>query len=221
MTYQRCLKRVLDLVLSAVLIIVLAPVFGLAALSILIAMGLPVFYRQPRLGQHGEEFIILKFRTMNEARDEEGNLLPNRERITPLGRLLRKTTLDELPELINVLKGEMSLVGPRPLLVDYRDLYTAEQWRRHEMPPGMAGPVLAGGRNALSWEEKFQLDLAYVDHWSLWLDIKILFYTAWAVIKREGISAEGYTTMPRFTGSTDVRDQECQRNEVSRPKDPG
>jgi lipopolysaccharide/colanic/teichoic acid biosynthesis glycosyltransferase len=191
----------MDLVLSAVLIILMAPVFGLAALSILVAMGLPVFYRQPRLGQHGKEFIILKFRTMNEAHDEEGRLLSNRERITPLGHFLRRTTLDELPELINVLKGEMSLVGPRPLLVDYRDLYTPEQWRRHEVPPGMAGPVLAGGRNALSLEEKFSRDVWYVDNWSLWLDLKILIRTVFKVIKGEGISAEGYATMPRFTGT--------------------
>jgi sugar transferase EpsL len=123
---------------------------------------------------------------MNDRRDEQGNLLPDEQRLTRLGRFLRSLTLDELPELFNVLKGEMSLVGPRPLLVEYRDLYTPEQWRRHEMPPGMAGPVLASGRNLLDWEEKFRLDVWYVDHWSLWLDFKILARTAWKVLKREG-----------------------------------
>jgi lipopolysaccharide/colanic/teichoic acid biosynthesis glycosyltransferase len=137
---------------------------------------------------------------MTEERDENGNLLPDEQRLTPVGRFLRSLTLDELPELFNVLKGEMSLVGPRPLLVEYRDLYTPEQWRRHEMPPGMAGPVLASGRNLLDWEEKFRLDVWYVDHWSLWLDFQILARTAWKVLKREGVSAEGHATMPKFEG---------------------
>jgi lipopolysaccharide/colanic/teichoic acid biosynthesis glycosyltransferase len=198
---QLVLKRIFDVLFAVLLLILLAPLILVAAGAVWIVMGCPVIYRQPRLGQGGETFQILKFRTMNEARDEAGNLLPNRDRITPLGRFLRRTTLDEVPELVNVLKGEMSLVGPRPLLVDYRELYTPEQNRRHDMPPGMAGPVLAGGRNSLSWEEKFQLDLDYVENWSLWLDLKLLIGTAWAVLKREGISAEGYTTMPRFTGT--------------------
>ncbi|HEC34976.1 MAG TPA: sugar transferase [Anaerolineae bacterium] len=133
--------------------------------------------------------------------NEQGNFLPDEQCLTRLGRFLRSTTLDELLELINVLKGEMSLVGPRALLVEYRDLYTPEQWRRHEMPPGMAGPVLAGGRNILSWEEKFALDVWYVDNWSLWLDLRILTQTALKVLKREGVSAEGYATMPKFRGS--------------------
>jgi lipopolysaccharide/colanic/teichoic acid biosynthesis glycosyltransferase len=208
---QLVLKRIFDVLSAVLLLILLAPLILVTAGAVWAVMGCPVVYRQPRLGQGGETFQILKFRTMNEARDQAGNLLPNRERITPLGRFLRRTTLDEIPELINVLKGEMSLVGPRPLLVDYRELYTPEQNRRHDMPPGMAGPVLAGGRNSLSWEEKFQLDIEYVKNWSLWLDVKILVRTAWAVLKREGVSAEGYATMPRFTGTNqEAANQEGQ-----------
>jgi sugar transferase EpsL len=198
---QLILKRLFDLTASSVLILLLCPVFVFAPLLIWLTMGPPVLFRQPRIGRGGRVFTIYKFRTMTEARDEQGHLLPDEQRLTRLGHLLRSTTLDELPELFNVLRGEMSLVGPRPLLVDYRDLYTPEQWRRHEMPPGMAGPVLADGRNALDWEEKFQRDVWYVDHWSLWLDFKILARTAWKVLKREGVSAEGHATMPRFTGT--------------------
>ena len=143
---------------------------------------------------------------MTDDRDEQGNLLPDEQRLTAAGKFLRSTTLDELPELINVLRGEMSLVGPRPLLVEYRDRYTSEQWRRHEMPPGMAGPVLARGRNILSWEEKFAADVWYVDHWSLWLDLRILVRTALRVLRREGVSADGHATMPKFKGrGGDVR----------------
>jgi lipopolysaccharide/colanic/teichoic acid biosynthesis glycosyltransferase len=200
---QLILKRIFDLMFAVILLVVLTPLSLVIAGVIWAAMGLPILYRQPRLGHRGEEFMILKFRTMNDARDQAGRLLPNQERITPLGRWLRRTTLDEIPELINVLKGEMSIVGPRPLLVAYRELYTPEQQRRHDMPPGMAGPVLAGGRNALSWAEKFQLDIEYVENWSLWLDVQILVRTAWAVLKREGVSAEGYATMPRFTGTNE------------------
>jgi lipopolysaccharide/colanic/teichoic acid biosynthesis glycosyltransferase len=195
------LKRAFDIVVSALLLFLFSPLFFLISLLIRLTMGRPIFFRQPRLGYQGRPFLIYKFRTMTDERDEQGDLLPDEQRLTRLGRFLRSTTLDELPELINVLKGEMSLVGPRPLLVEYRDLYTPEQWQRHEMPPGMAGPVLAGGRNILSWEEKFALDVWYVDNWSLWLDFKILARTALKVLKREGISAEGYATMPRFEGT--------------------
>ncbi len=198
---QVALKRLFDIVVSVTALTLLSPVTGLIALAIYIAMGRPILFRQARLGYQGRTFAILKFRTMIDNQDEQGNLLPDEQRLTRLGHFLRRTTLDELPELINVLKGEMSLVGPRPLLVEYRDLYTLEQWRRHEMLPGMAGPVLAGGRNILSWEEKFALDVWYVDNWSLWLDFKILALTAWRVIKREGISAEGYATAPKFQGT--------------------
>ena len=198
---QLRIKRLMDIVISLGLLLLFAPLMTLIALAIWVTMGRPILFRQPRIGYRGRVFVIYKFRTMTEERDAEGNLLPDERRLTPLGRFLRSLTLDELPELFNVLKGEMSLVGPRPLLVEYRDLYTPEQWRRHEMPPGMAGPVLANGRNALDWEEKFQRDVWYVDHWSLWLDFKILARTAWKVLKREGVSAEGHATMPPFRGS--------------------
>jgi sugar transferase EpsL len=188
---QLVIKRALDVAASLLLILLFSPLMLAIALAIWITMGRPILFRQPRIGYRGRVFTIYKFRTMTEERDENGNLLPDEQRLTPVGRFLRSLTLDELPELFNVLKGEMSLVGPRPLLVEYRDLYTPEQWRRHEMPPGMAGPVLASGRNLLDWEEKFRLDVWYVDHWSLWLDFKILLRTAWKVLKREGVSARG------------------------------
>ncbi|MGC8947374.1 MAG: sugar transferase [Anaerolineae bacterium] len=202
---QLRIKRLMDIVVSLGLLLLFAPLMILIALAIWVTMGWPILFRQPRIGYRGRVFVIYKFRTMTEERDAEGNLLPDERRLTPLGRFLRSLTLDELPELFNVLKGEMSLVGPRPLLVEYRDLYTPEQWRRHEMPPGMAGPVLASGRNLLDWEEKFKLDVWYVDNWSLWLDFQILVRTAWKVLKREGVSAEGHATMPRFMGSRAAR----------------
>lgn len=208
---QLIFKRGFDILSSLALLIMLSPLIMLIALAVLISMGPPILYRQERIGHQGNVFTILKFRTMSDERDEHGSLLPNRERITRVGQFLRRTTLDELPELINVLRGEMSLVGPRPLLVDYRDLYSPEQWRRHEMPPGMAGPVLADGRNALSWEEKFTRDVWYVENWSLWLDVKILARTAVKVIQGEGVSAEGYATMPRFTG-TDKAELKNEQN---------
>lgn len=198
---QFAVKRAFDIVTSSVALTLLSPLIGLIALVIRLTVGSSVFFRQPRLGYQGRPFTILKFRTMADERDEQGNLLPDEQRLTRVGRFLRSTTLDELPELINVLRGEMSLVGPRPLLVEYGDLYTPEQWRRHEMPPGMAGPVLSSGRNILSWEEKFAQDVSYVDNWSLWLDFRILAQTALKVLKREGVSAEGYATMPKFEGS--------------------
>ena len=198
---QLALKRVFDVVVSLFVLLLFSPLMVLIALAILISMGPPVLFRQERLGYRGRPFHIYKFRTMTNDTDEQGNLLPDEERLTKLGRLLRSTTLDELPELINVLKGEMSLIGPRPLLVEYKGLYTPEQWRRHEMPPGMGGPVLAKGRNALDWDEKFKLDVWYVDNWSLLLDLKILLKTAWRVVRREGVSARGHVTMPKFQGS--------------------
>jgi len=194
------IKRVFDIISAFLLLLVLSPLLLIVALVILITMGRPVIFSQPRLGLRGKEFRIFKFRTMLYTQDKKGDLLSDEARLTGIGKFLRSTTLDEIPELLNVIIGDMSAVGPRPLLVEYRDLYTAEQWRRHEMPPGMAGPVLAGGRNTLSWEEKFQLDLWYVDNWSLGLDAKILFQTLIKVIRREGTSASGYATMPKFTG---------------------
>jgi len=199
---QMAIKRLFDITLSAFLLFTFSPLFFIISFLTRLTMSPPIFFRQPRLGHQGRPFVIYKFRTMIDQQDEQGNQLPDEQRLTQLGRFLRSTTLDELPELINVLRGEMSLVGPRPLLVDYRDLYTPEQWRRHEMLPGMAGPVLAGGRNILSWDEKFALDVWYVDNWSLWLDFQILALTALKVLKREGVSAEGYATMPRFEGTS-------------------
>jgi len=164
-------------------------------------MGSPVLFRQIRPGLNGKPFEMIKFRTMKDAVDAQGNPLPDSERLTPFGQFLRSSSLDELPELWNVLKGDMSLVGPRPLLMEYLPLYTPEQYRRHEVRPGVTGWAQINGRNALSWEEKFQLDVWYVDNRSLWLDIKILFLTVKKVVIRDGISADGEATMPKFTGS--------------------
>jgi len=194
-------KRIFDIVISFIALVLFSPLIAGISLLILFNEGTPVFFLQPRLGLFGKPFVIFKFRTMKNIKDEKGNLLSDDKRLTRIGNFLRRATLDELPELFNILKGDMSAVGPRPFLVEYRDLYTPEQWRRHEMKPGMAGPVLAGGRNTLTWEEKFEQDLWYVDHWSLWLDVKILFQTILMVIKREGTSAEGYATMPKFEGT--------------------
>jgi lipopolysaccharide/colanic/teichoic acid biosynthesis glycosyltransferase len=199
--FKLSVKRLFDIISSFLALVVLSPLILLISVIVWISMGKPILFKQPRLGLHGKEFMIYKFRTMSSKKGADGNLLPDSDRLTRVGRFLRSTTLDELPELINVFLGDMSAVGPRPLLVDYKDLYTADQWRRHEMPPGMAGPVLAGGRNALSWEEKFERDLWYVDHWSLWLDFKIIVQTMIRVVKREGTSAEGYATMPKFEGT--------------------
>ncbi|MCS7305983.1 MAG: sugar transferase [Thermoguttaceae bacterium] len=188
----------MDLVGAAVLLVLLAPLMGVIAVVIWVTMGRPILFRQQRPGLYGRPFLIYKFRTMTMEQDKEGNLLPDSERLTRFGRWLRSTSLDELPELWNVLKGQMSLVGPRPLLMEYLDYYTPEQARRHEVKPGITGWAQIHGRNALSWEEKFQLDLWYVDNWSLWLDVKILLATVWKVFKQEGISAQGHVTMPKF-----------------------
>lgn len=195
------LKRVMDVTIALAALLLLAPVMLIIALLIRMKLGRPVIFKQERAGLHGKPFYILKFRTMTDARDESGQLLPDEQRMTPLGSFLRKTSLDELPELINVLRGEMSLVGPRPLRTYYLPLYTPHQARRHEVLPGITGWAQVNGRNSLSWEERFELDVWYVDNQSLWLDIKILFLTVVKVLKREGISADGHVTMPRFTGS--------------------
>ena len=165
-------------------------------------LGRPVFFLQERPGLNGIPFLMIKFRTMSDARDTNGELLPDVDRLTSLGRFLRSTSLDELPELWNVLKGDMSLVGPRPLLVEYLPLYSERQSRRHDVRPGVTGWAQVNGRNALSWEEKFELDVWYVENHSLWLDIKILFLTVWKVVKRDDISKQGEATMTRFTGSS-------------------
>jgi Sugar transferases involved in lipopolysaccharide synthesis len=198
---QAHLKRVFDVVVSATALVVLAPVMGLIALLVWRTMGRPVLFRQARPGLHGKPFVMYKFRTMRDLRDAEGKLLPDEARLTPFGRWLRATSLDELPELVNVLRGEMSLVGPRPLLMEYLDRYTPEQARRHEVKPGITGWAQIHGRNNLSWDERFKLDVWYVDNWSLWLDVKILWRTLWMVLRREGISAQGHATMPEFRGS--------------------
>jgi Sugar transferases involved in lipopolysaccharide synthesis len=193
-----CLKRVFDVVVSAIALVALAPVMGLIALAVWRMMGRPVLFRHVRPGLHGKPFVMYKFRTMRDLRDAAGELPPDETRLTPFGRWLRATSLDELPELLNVLRGEMSLVGPRPLLMEYLERYTPEQARRHEVKPGITGWAQIHGRNNLSWDERFKLDVWYVDNWSLWLDVKILWRTLWMVLRREGISAQGHATMPRF-----------------------
>ncbi len=198
---SKVLKRGMDLVGATFGLVLLAPVMLVVALLIRLAMGSPVLFRQERPGLYGRPFMMYKFRTMLDIRNERGELLPDELRLTPVGQFLRKTSSDELPELFNVFKGDMSLVGPRPLLMDYLDRYTPEQARRHEVKPGITGWAQVNGRNALTWEEKFKLDVWYVDNWSLWLDIKILFMTLVKVFQREGISADGHVTMPEFKGS--------------------
>jgi len=194
-------KRALDFTIAGLSLAVLAPFIAAMATLVAITTGRPVLFKQVRLGQDGRPFTLLKFRTMSDARDDEGNLLPDGKRITRTGRVLRQWSLDELPTLLNVLRGEMSLVGPRPLLPEYWSLYSPTQRRRHELPPGIAGPVPAHGRNSLSWEEKFDLDVWYVDNWSLRLDAKTFARTLWKAMTREGVSADGHATMPRFEGS--------------------
>jgi len=195
------LKRFIDIVLSLIGLIILSPLMIIIAVLVFINLGSPVLFRQVRPGLHGRPFVLYKFRTMRDLRDDEGHLLPDELRLTRFGRFLRSTSLDELPELFNVLKGEMSLVGPRPLLMEYLERYTPEQARRHEVKPGITGWAQVNGRNAISWEEKFKLDVWYVDNWSIMLDFKILLLTFIKVLKRESIGADGHATMPEFKGS--------------------
>ena len=199
--YRRFGKTLLDRTAAAVGLVVLAPVLGVVAGLVRAKLGSPVVFSQTRPGLHGAPFTLHKFRTMTDARGPDGALLPDAERLTPFGRFLRSSSLDELPELWNVLRGEMSLVGPRPLLMQYLDRYTPEQARRHEVRPGITGLAQVGGRNALSWDDKFTLDVEYVETVSLGLDLKILFQTLAKVVRREGISAAGQATMPEFTGT--------------------
>lgn len=194
------IKRLFDILASAFGLVLLSPVIAVVAWQIRRKLGSPVLFRQVRPGLDGKPFEMIKFRTMRDAVDAQGNSLPDSERMTPFGSFLRASSLDELPELWNVLKGDMSLVGPRPLLMEYLPLYSPEQYRRHEVRPGVTGWAQINGRNALSWEEKFNLDVCYVDNRSLWLDLKILFLTIKKVVVRDGISAEGEVTMPKFTG---------------------
>ena len=193
-------KRLFDLTLATLTLLALAlPLLVLCCL-IRLKLGSPILFCQVRPGLNGVPFTLFKFRTMNETLDEYGNLLSDEDRLTPFGQILRRTSLDELPELWNVLKGDMSLVGPRPLLMEYLPLYTQEQYRRHEMRPGITGWAQVNGRNLLSWDERFKLDVWYVDHHSILLDLKILMITIKKVIKREGVAAKGEVTMPKFKG---------------------
>lgn len=197
------IKRLFDLALTVPGLILIFPLMLIIALVIRLTEGSPIFFTQRRPGYKGRLFTLYKFRTMRQEMGADGKPLPDAQRLTSLGRWLRATSLDELPECINVLRGEMSLVGPRPLLVQYLDRYTPEQMRRHDVLPGITGWAQVNGRNALTWEDKFRLDVWYVDHWSLWLDIKILALTLWKVIRREGINQPGEATAAEFMGSVD------------------
>jgi sugar transferase EpsL len=199
------LKRISDILISSFVLLLTAPIWIVLLLLIKLTSDSSPFFLQTRPGLHGRPFTIIKFCTMKDTKDAGGNLLPDAQRLTAFGSLLRKTSLDELPELINVIRGEMSLVGPRPLLMQYLPRYTPEQFRRHEIKPGITGWAQINGRNALTWEEKFRLDVWYVDHQSFFLDLKIMCITLLKLITREGISAEGHATMPEFRGSGPVQ----------------
>lgn len=199
-TFNLITKRLMDILVSGAGLLLLSPFLLVVAFLVRVKLGSPVFFRQQRPGLHGKPFMLVKFRTMTDERDEKGNLLPDEVRLTRFGQFLRSTSIDELPELWNVFVGEMSLVGPRPLLMQYLDRYTPEQARRHEVKPGITGWAQVNGRNALSWEEKFKLDVWYVENRSFLLDIKVLFLTLVKVFRREGISAGDHVTMPEFIG---------------------
>lgn len=205
------LKRLFDVVASFFGLLLLSPVIAVVAWQVRRKLGTPVLFRQVRPGLHGKPFEMIKFRTMKDACDAHGNPLPDSERMTAFGSFLRSSSLDELPGLWNVLKGEMSLVGPRPLLMEYLPLYNAQQYRRHEVRPGVTGWAQVNGRNALSWEDKFKLDVWYVDNRSIWLDVKIVFLTLKKVLIREGISADGEVTMSKFTGGNNEALSHCRR----------
>jgi lipopolysaccharide/colanic/teichoic acid biosynthesis glycosyltransferase len=195
------LKRSLDLCSAAIALCLFSPLTVIVAALIRATMGGPVLFRHLRPGRYGRPFMLIKFRTMSDRKDQSGKLLPDGERLTSVGRFLRSTSLDELPQFINVLRGDMSLVGPRPLCMQYLERYSQRQARRHEVMPGITGWAQVNGRNALSWEQKFELDVYYVDHWSLGLDLKILWMTALKVLRREGISERGHATMTEFMGA--------------------
>lgn len=197
-------KKAFDRTAGVVGLVATAPVIGAAALAVRATMGGPVFFTQERPGLRGKPFRIFKMRTMTDERDASGQLLPDSARLTKLGRFLRTTSIDELPQLLNVARGQLSLVGPRPLLMQYLPLYSAEQARRHDVLPGITGWAQVHGRNSLSWEEKFRLDVWYVDNWSLGLDLRILARTAFSVLNRRGIARPGHVTMPNFEGSPQV-----------------
>jgi len=202
MIVPRLIKCILDRVTATLTLLLLLPILLFVALFIYLRLGYPILFTQPRPGKSAQIFTFYKFRTMTSDRDARGNLLPDAQRLTPFGQFLRKTSLDELPQLWNVLKGDMSFVGPRPLLVAYLNRYTPEQARRHEVKPGITGWAQVNGRNAIDWDEKFKLDVWYIDNWSLWLDLKILFLTLIKVIKREGIAQANHVTMSEFQGTS-------------------
>ena len=208
------LKRIFDIVFSVAFLFLIAPVLVIVSIAVYYDMGRPVFFRQERPGKHGKTFRMLKFRTMTDAVNAEGVLLPDYDRLTGFGRFLRKASIDEIPEFINVLNGDMSLVGPRPLLSEYLTLYSEEQARRHDVKPGITGWAQVNGRNAISWEEKFQLDVWYVDNQSLWLDLKILYLTVIKVLSRENVDFSQNVTMHKFLGADNnlVHEKDCTRN---------
>lgn len=195
-------KRFFDVIICVAALLIMSPLLTVLMILTWLLMKNPIFFKQTRPGLHSKPFQLIKFRTMTETRSKEGNLLPDAERLTTYGRFLRSTSLDELPELFNVLKGEMSLVGPRPLLIQYLDRYTPDQARRHEVKPGITGWAQVNGRNAITWEEKFKLDVWYVDNRSMWLDIKIIGMTIMKILKREGVNEPGQATMTEFMGSS-------------------
>jgi len=199
--YRQFGKRLFDILFTILALCVFAPIIGVIALFVRVNLGWPIFFSQKRPGLNEKAFTLLKFRTMTVAYDAQGHILSDEERLTSFGRFLRTTSLDELPELFNVLRGEMSIVGPRPLLIKYLGLYTAEQARRHEIKPGITGWAQINGRNAITWEEKFKLDVWYVDHISFWLDVNILALTVWALFRSKGINQPGQATMEEFLGT--------------------
>jgi lipopolysaccharide/colanic/teichoic acid biosynthesis glycosyltransferase len=195
------MKRLLDIIIASIALILLSPLYAIVAYKVKKNLGSPVLFRQVRPGLHGKPFEMIKFRTMKDAVDEQGKPLPDSERLTPFGQMLRSTSLDEMPELWNVIKGDMSIVGPRPLLMEYLPLYSPEQAKRHDVRPGMTGHAQVNGRNAIGWEEKFKLDTWYVENQSIWLDFKIMFKTVHKVLAKDDISAKGEATMAKFTGT--------------------
>lgn len=199
--YKKYVKRLLDFGLSLISLIILLPIILIIAILVRIKLGKPIIFKQQRPGKDERIFTLYKFRTMTDEKDESGKLLPDEKRLTKFGKFLRSTSLDELPELINIIKGDMSIVGPRPLLVEYLPLYNKEQKKRHDVRPGLTGLAQINGRNKLSWEEKFKQDVYYIENISLWLDIKIIFKTIKNVIKKDGISEEGIATVRKFEGS--------------------
>lgn len=200
MSFQHVVKRLIDIVCSGLGLIIISPILLIVAVLIRIKLGSPIFFTQDRVGKDGRIFKMIKFRTMLDATDKWGEPLPDEDRLTPFGKMIRSTSIDELPELINVFKGDMSLVGPRPLLVEYKELYSPEQFRRHEVRPGITGWAQVNGRNSISWKERFELDVEYVENFNLFMDIKILFMTVFKVLKKDGINQDGHVTMEKFNG---------------------